>query len=244
MTVSKAALLLLPNLLGETKHHELFLPPSVDRAVASLDGLIAESESGGRRFLSHFKTAKPPHQIPLAVLTAHPNSEEVDFYLEPLTKGERWGLIADAGLPCIADPGAELVRRARQMGIPIQAFIGPSSILLSLMLSGLPGQHFRFCGYIARTPEQRRKELLALQKVSREEKATQIFIEAPYRNQATLDTLLEALADETWLCVAWDLTLPTQGLVSQPIANWRKIPRPAIHKKPAIFLVYSEPFPL
>lgn len=237
-----AALLLLPNLLGPIKHHELFFPASVDRAVASIDGLIAESEGGGRRFLSLFKTAKPAHDIPLATLNANPTREEIDFYLEPMTKGERWGLISDAGVPCVADPGSELVRRARQLNIPVQAFIGPSSILLSLMLSGLPGQRFRFGGYINREPEERKKEILALEKVSRQENATQIFIEAPYRNQATLETLVETLSDSTWLCVAWNLTLPTQGLVSQAVTHWHKTPMPNIHKKPTIFLIYSGTF--
>lgn len=232
-------LLLLPNLLGDQKHHELFLPASVDKAVSTIDGLLAESESGARRYLSRFKTAKPAHLMPVAVMGSHPTDKELDFFLEPMVAGERWGLVADAGLPCVADPGANLVRRARQLGIQIQAFTGPSSILLSLMLSGLPGQRFSFQGYIAREPEQREKELLRLQKASKEQEATQIFIEAPYRNKHTLDAALECLAETTWLCVAWDLTLPTQGLVSQPVSTWRKTALPNIEKKPAIFLLYA-----
>lgn len=229
----KPALLLLPNLLGDLPHHQLFLPASVDKAVESLDGLIAESEKGGRRFLSRFKHEKKSHDIPLSLLNEHTKKDEIDFLLEPIRKGERWGLISDAGLPCIADPGHELVMRARTSGIVVQAFSGPSSILLSLMLSGLPGQHFAFHGYI---PKDAKLLLNKLEKRSKEENATQIFIEAPYRSQRFLDTLLEELQEDTTLAVAWDLTMPTQGVLSQPVSLWKKSPLPNLEKKNAIFL--------
>lgn len=233
MTQKKPALLLLPNVLGDVAHHELFLPASVDKAVESLDGLIAESEKGGRRFLSRFKHEKKPQDIPLALLNEHTKKDEIDFLLEPIRKGERWGLISDAGLPCIADPGHELVFRARNSGILVQAFNGPSSILLALMLSGLPGQNFTFNGYpIMESAPMLRK----LEKRSQEEKTTQIFIEAPYRSQKFLEALLENLDDSTLLACAWDLTLPTQGVLSQPVALWKKSPLPNLVKKPAIFL--------
>lgn len=236
MTQKKPALLLLPNVLGDVAHHELFLPASVDKAVESLDGLIAESEKGGRRFLSRFKHEKKTHDIPLALLNEHTKKDEIDFLLEPIRKGERWGLISDAGLPCIADPGHDLVFRARNSGILVQAFNGPSSILLALMLSGLPGQNFTFNGYpIMESAPMLRK----LEKRSQEEKTTQIFIEAPYRSQKFLEALLENLDDSTLLATAWDLTLPTQGVVSQPVALWKKSPLPNLVKKPAIFLFRS-----
>lgn len=237
MTTKKAALLLLPNVLGEVAHHELFLPASVDRAVESLDGLIAESEKGGRRFLARFNLDKKAQDVPLALLNEHTKKDEIDFLLEPIRKGERWGLISDAGLPCIADPGYELVFRARNSGILVQAFSGPSSILLSLMLSGLPGQHFTFHGY---APMEPALPLRRLEKRSQEEKSTQIFIEAPYRSQKFLETLLETLDPETLLACAWDLTLPTQGILSQPVALWKKSPLPNLTKKPAVFLFHRK----
>ena len=125
---STPALLLLPNVLGEHAHHQPFLPASVDKAVESLDGLIAESHACGRRFLGRFQTKKPAQDIPLALYNEHSTDDDLDFLLEPMTKGERWGLISDGGLPCIADPGYKLVARARQLGIIVQAFVGPSSI--------------------------------------------------------------------------------------------------------------------
>lgn len=237
--MKKAALLLLPNLLGEHKHHELFLPPSVDRAVESIDGLIAESESGGRRYLGHFRTEKPANEIPIALLNEHTKDQDLDFLLEPVTKGERWGLVSDAGVPCIADPGAKLVSRARQIGIPIQAFVGPSSIIFALMLSGLSGQQFTFHGYLDKEPSKRKQQIRQLEQDATKNHYTQIFIETPYRNMHTLQSLLEVLSDATKLCVAWDLTLPTQGILSQSVTVWKKSPLPNLDKKNAIFLLGS-----
>lgn len=230
----KPALLLLPNVLGDVRHHEPFLPASVDKAVETLDGLIAESEMGGRRFLSRFKHEKKPHEIPLALLNEHTKDDELDFLLEPIKKGERWGLISDAGLPCIADPGAKLVALARQRGISIQAFSGPSSIFLALMLSGMPSQRFSFLGYLDRDPLAAIKKL---EKRAKEDDATQVFIETPYRNQALLEKLVATLSDTTLLACAWDLTLPSQGVLSQPVALWKKSPLPNLEKRAAIFLV-------
>lgn len=235
--LQKPALLLLPNVLGETKHHEPFLPASVDKAVATIDGLIAESASAGRRYLARFETKLPTNEIPIALFNEHTLDADIDFLLEPIRKGERWGLISDGGLPCIADPGAKLVYRARQSGIVIQAFSGPSSILLALMLSGLPGQRFQFNGYLNKEPKQRCAEIKAVEKRSQTDKSTQIFIEAPYRNTHMLEALLEYLNPKTQLCVAWDLTLTTQGVVSQPVELWKKSPLPNLDKKPAIFLL-------
>lgn len=235
----KSALLLLPNLIGDHRHHELFLPASVDKAVASIDGLIAESETAGRRYLGRFQMAKPANEIPISVYRETSSDEEIDFFLEPLLRGERWGLVSDAGLPCVADPGARLVRRARQLSIPVQAFVGPSAIMLGLMLSGLSAQRFNFHGYLEKDPEKRNKQIRDLEVIARKDKATQIFIEAPYRNKHLLESLINKLADETWLCVAWELTTPNQGVVCQPVSLWKKGTPPTIEKKNAVFMFSS-----
>jgi 16S rRNA (cytidine1402-2'-O)-methyltransferase len=237
--MTKPALLLFPNVLGDVRHHELYLPSSVDHAVETIDGLIAESESGGRRFLSRFKHAKKPQEIPLALLNEHTPDSDLDFLLEPIRQGERWGLVSDAGLPCIADPGSKLVARARRSGIVVQAFSGPSSILLSLMQSGLPGQRFAFHGYLEKDPIKVISMVRRLEKRSKEDLATQIFMEAPYRNQALLNVLLQSLSDETLLACAWELTLPEQGILSQPVGVWKKSPLPVIDKKRVIFMIYA-----
>lgn len=233
----KPALLLLPNLIGDHKYHEPFLPSSVEKAVQSLDGLIAESEQAGRRFLGRFKSSKDAQAIPIALFNEHTPDDHINFLLEPIQKGERWGLVSDAGLPCIADPGSKLVSRARQIGIVIQAFVGPSSILLALMQSGLSGQRFTFHGYLEKNPNQRQQQIKHLEKKAITENYTQIFMEAPYRNQHVLTMLIETLADTTSLCVAWDLTLPSQGILSQSVGIWKKSPLPSLEKRNAIFII-------
>lgn len=234
---NQAALLLLPNLLGDLKHQEVFLPESVAKAVGTLDGLIAESEKGGRRFLSRFETKLPTAQIPIALFNVNTPDEDIDFYLEPILNGERWGLVSDAGLPCIADPGSKLVKRARERGIKIQSFVGPSSILMALMLSGFSGQRFTFHGYLPKDELERGKAIKILERIAKSDGYTQIFMETPYKNKNTLETLLEVLNPETELSVSWDLTLPTQGVLSQKVGIWRKSPLPNLEKKCAIFLI-------
>jgi 16S rRNA (cytidine1402-2'-O)-methyltransferase len=234
----KSALLLLPNLLGDHRHAEVFLPNSVAKAVRSLDGLIAESEAEGRRYLKRFETKKPSMEIPIALFNEHTPDDHIDFLLEPILAGERWGLVSDAGLPCIADPGSKIVLRARQRGLAIQAFVGPSSILLALMLSGLPGQKFYFHGYLEKEPDKRKTQLKQLVSRSSQEKVTQIMMEAPYRNRHTLEALIQTLPDKAWLSVAWDLTMPTQGVMTQSVEQWKKCTLPNLEKKPAIFIFY------
>lgn len=233
------ALLLLPNLIGAHQDLTHFFPESVVKAVATIDGLIAESPQGGRSYLNRFRTKKPPYQIPLALLNEHTNSDEIDFFLKPIKEGQRWGLITDSGLPCLADPGSQLVFRARQLGIQIETFPGPCSITMALMLSGLPGQRFQFHGYLHKQPERRVAEIKDLEKQSKDKNATQLFIETPYRNKHTLEALCTTLQESTWICIAWDLTMPTQGIVCQKIAAFKKSPLPIIDKKPAIYLIYA-----
>lgn len=233
----RGALLLLPNLLGEHAHHQLYLPASVDKAVGSIDGLFAESDTAARRFLSRFSLEKPVHKIPVGLIRKEMERTELDFFIKPLENGECWGLISDAGLPCIADPGSLLVRRAREKGILIKAFSGPSSIFLSLMLAGLPSQKFAFHSYLPKEPQERRDAMLDLQKRLGRDDATQIFIEAPHRNMHTLNDAIQTLSDSTYLCVAWDLTMPTQGVISQPVAQWKTLSLPNLDKKAAIFLL-------
>lgn len=233
-------LLLLPNLLACISHldHTYFLPCSVDRAMETIDGLIVESEGGGRSYLKRFKTKKKAHLMPIALLNARTGLDQLDFLLAPVIGGETWGILSDAGLPCLADPGSALIFRARQLNIAVEAFSGPSAITLALMLSGLSGQHFTFHGYISRHPEW---QLKSWQKTSQKEKSTQIFIETPYRNQGTFKECLKILDLNTLFCVATDLTLSTQEVRIHPISVWRELPAPLLSKRPTIFL-FSPPF--
>lgn len=230
-------LFLFPNLLSDEGDHRDFLPASVDRAVSTIDGLIAESEKGARAYLRRFSFSAPKtfRDIPIRLLNEHTRSEELVDLLSPLLKGETWGLISDCGLPCLADPGATLVKQAREKGIKIEAFVGPSSLILALMLSGLPAQRFAFHGYLDRDP---RKQISHLEKRAKEEKATQLFIEAPYRSQKLLEQLIATLSSSTMLCVAWDLTMPSQQVISQSVAKWKIGPTPILEKHPTVFLIY------
>lgn len=230
-------LILLPNLIGEDRELDNWFPPAVAAAVKSIDGLIAESDKAGRAYLNRFRTKKPPLQIPIALFNKQDpdNRDYLDFLLEPVEKGQRWGVLSDQGLPCIADPGSSLVRRAHQKGIAVESHVGPSSIVMALMLSGFKGQRFAFHGYLER---ERKRHLGDMEKRARKGE-TQIFMEAPYRNGETLDAILTLLRDETLLAVAWSLGGPEQGVLSMPIRRWRRIERPNLEKKPAVFLLAS-----
>lgn len=228
-------LYLLPNVLGPVQDHRPFLPESVAAAMLRIDGLIAESEGEGRRYLKRFTTKKKPHEMPIALLTN--KKQELNFLLEPLLKGETWGVVSDCGLPCLADPGAALVQRAHALHIPVEAFPGPSSITHALMLSGLGGQTFTFHGYPPKEPETRAFTLRMWESVRG---MTHIFIEAPYRNQHTLAACVRELHDTTLLCVATDLTLPDQYIRTQSISSWRVAELPDVAKRPTIFL-FSRP---
>jgi 16S rRNA (cytidine1402-2'-O)-methyltransferase len=232
-------LILLPNHLGQGLELKALFPQCIDEAVASIDGLIAESPQGGRSFLNKFRTKKPPYDIPLAVLNEHTKDDEIDFILKPVKDGATWGLIVDAGLPCLADPGAKIVFRARQLGIPVETLPGPSSIIMAIQLSGLPSQRFSFHGYVAKESVKRDADILRMHRLSKEGRSLEVFIEAPYRNKHTLESLLNKLPDSAYLCVAVDLCMPTQKVLCHKVETFKKMPLPNIEKKPTIFMIYA-----
>ncbi|NGX51023.1 MAG: Ribosomal RNA small subunit methyltransferase I [Chlamydiae bacterium] len=222
------ALYLLPNLLDDSLDHDPFLPPSVGEIVRELDGFIVESEKPGRRFIKRF--IKEIQGIPVSVLNEHTTAEEVDLLAAPLQRGERWGLLSDAGLPVLADPGARLIRRLHGLKIPVHTFPGPSAIIYALQLSGLSAQSFTFHGYLPRKPHEIEAFLRTLPK-----RHTHIAIEAPYRTDRLLQSLITHLPHNTQLSVAWDLTLPSQGVRTEKVSAWRK-ESPNLGKVPAVFI--------
>jgi len=209
---------LLPNILHEESLWRCDLPP--------LQALIAESEKGGRQFLKKFTG-----QIAIPIYLLNEHTHDIKSLLE--LKEEEIGLVSDAGLPCLADPGAELVFLARKKGIEIKAYPGPSSITLSLMLSGLPSQKFTFHGYLERDPIALQKQL-----VSFSSHMTHIFIETPYRNQKMLEMILKVRRPHDLLCVCCDLMGPNQQVISKPINEWSSVSE--FQKRPAIFLIYPK----
>jgi 16S rRNA (cytidine1402-2'-O)-methyltransferase len=219
-------LYLLPNFLGCYDQPEALFPATLWQISEQLDGLIAESDTGGRSFLTRFPTKKPARETPMALA-----SDDIDFLLEPLVAGETWGLVSDAGMPGLADPGAKIVARARQKGIAVEAVSGPSSIMLALILSGFSGQRFAFHGYLRRDRPGHIQDMA--QRAAGGE--TQLFIDAPYRNQATLEALVEQLPKNRYLAIASQLTHPDQLVQVDRVDRWQKLPD--IRKKPTVFLI-------
>ena len=229
-------LILLPNALDPTLDSSGFLTPVLSDVVPLLTGIIAESEKGARTFLKRFTFEEPKtfRDVPIHLLNEHSSPDDLQNLIKILKNGESWGLISDCGLPVMADPGAQLVRLARQENIPVQAYPGPSSIVLALMLSGLSGQAFTFHGYLPREPKPLKNKVGLIEKLKGQ---SHIFIEAPYRTEKLLSVLLDELSGEMTLCVAWNLTLPDQEVIVKKVKEWKKELLPDLKKKPAVFVV-------
>lgn len=232
-------LYLFPNLLDETLSHEDFLPPTVAKAVSCIDGIIAESEKSARAFLKRFSydRGRTFRDIPIRLLNEHTKKEELHELIKPLLSKETWGLISDCGLPCVADPGANLVSLAKKKKIEVKAFSGPSSIFLTLMLSGIVSQSFCFHGYLPREQVELEPVLKSFEVSIAKEQMTHVFIEAPYRNQKLLETILATVSPNISLCVACDLTLQTEIVETKQVALWKKEECALFNKKPAVFVL-------
>ena len=233
-----ATLYLIPTPLGATEL-DLVLPEATRRIAAGLTTFVVEHPKTARAFLKQVGTALPIQQLTLLELNEHTKPAELKALLAPLLEGQDVGLISEAGCPAVADPGADLVRLAHRHGIKVKPLTGPSSILLALMGSGLVGQRFAFHGYLPAKPEERGKALKDLEKRAERDDAAQAFIETPYRNTAMLESILAACRDDTWLCVACDLTLDSELVVSRRVSDWRGN-LPEIERRPCVFLLYRE----
>ena len=196
------------------------------------------SSSSARRFLSRAALGRPVESLAFAELNEHTDTgRELEELMRPLREGRSAGVISEAGLPGIADPGAAAVAWCHRNGVRVVPLIGPSSLLLALMASGLNGQSFAFNGYLPVKPPERAKAIRFFERRARSEGQSQLFIEAPYRNDKLLAQLLEVCAPETLLTVAADLTGPTEQIVTRPVSAWRAAARPALGKRPAIFIL-------
>lgn len=216
------------------------MPPQTLEIIRHLEVFVLENGKVGRAFLKQVGLEKPLSAFRYFELNKHTQREELDEFLLPaLEEGLDIGLLSDAGCPGVADPGANLVDRAYRHGLQVVPLVGPSSLLLALMASGMNGQRFSFQGYLSAKRQQLAGELKKLERESRQQNATQIWIETPYRNMAMLEEALKALSPNTQFAVAADLTLPTQFTASHPIAKWRKMELPELHKRPAVFLLLS-----
>lgn len=229
-------LYLIPTTLGESALSSI-IPEQVRNIAASLTVYVAENPKTARQYLKQLELATPLQDIEIFTLDKHTKPEQLEQFLQPALAGKNIGLVSEAGCPAVADPGALLVRLAHRKGIKVVPLVGPSSILLALMASGMNGQAFAFHGYLPIQKAERCKRITELEKESTFRNQTQIFIETPYRNQALLEDLVQTCEPGTELCVATDLTLATEKIDTRTAGTWRK-GLPDINKKPTIFLLY------
>lgn len=233
-----ANLYLIPTTLGDNKI-ESVIPGDICFVVKKIRYFIVENIRTARRYLKKIDSQIDIDALTFFELNEHTDKKVLYEFLEPLYNGFDIGIISEAGCPGIADPGADVVRLAHEKNIRVIPLVGPSSILLSLMASGMNGQNFAFIGYIPVKQAERINAIREIERRSALEKQTQIFIEAPYRNTKLLNDLIHNLNDTTRLCVAVDLTLETEYIRTQSIASWKK-GVPDINKRPAIFLVLKD----
>jgi len=209
------------------------LPPAALQIVRSLKDFAVEEAKSARAFLGGI--GMPVRELSIASIGG-----DVRPLLQPLREGRSLGLLSEAGCPAIADPGAALVEAAHREGFRVVPLVGPSSIALALMASGLEGQRFAFCGYLPREGEDRKRRIRELEARSRRENETEIFIETPYRNEVLLEALLSTCSSSTLLCIAADLTLPSETIATRSIAEWRRKAAP-VGRRPAVFLLLANP---
>ncbi|MBL0122349.1 MAG: SAM-dependent methyltransferase [Betaproteobacteria bacterium] len=237
-TNKRGTLFLIPVNLSEPFAPGVILPEEVIAIALRLDFYIAENAKTARAFLKALGVARPLQEVSIRELNTRTDKSELAELLHPLLAGNDVGLVSEAGAPGVADPGATIVELAHRQHINVMPLVGPSSILLGLMASGLNGQKFAFHGYLPQEKVARIKAIQELEQESRRRNMTQMFIETPYRNHALLGDLIATLTPATRLCVASDLTGPTQTIIQQPVAAWRKAPIDA-RRTPAMFLLLA-----
>jgi 16S rRNA (cytidine1402-2'-O)-methyltransferase len=235
---SKGTLYMIPCTLGDSEPMQV-LPISVKNTIHKLDEFIVENSKTARAFLKKMEIPIPQSELKLHILNKRTEDAELAGFLKSCEDGKSIGLISEAGCPGVADPGAEVVYIAHQRGIKVMPLVGPSSILLALMGSGMSGQSFSFHGYIPIDRSDRKKKLKELERLSIQHKQTQLFIETPYRNDKMFEDLLQVLNPKTMLCVACELTLDSQELKTLSAGQWKKTKKPNLHKRPSIFLIYN-----
>lgn len=246
-----ACLYLIPNALGhinDSAELATIIPQTVLQMSSQLRHFVAENAKTTRAYLKVLGQTYPlacaMQEIQIQELNVNTPEIAVQQLLQPLLDGHDLGLISEAGIPAVADPGAQLVKLAHQHGIPVRPLVGPCSLILALMASGLNGQSFAFNGYLPTDANQRQKRIKELEDRSRKEKQTQLFIETPYRNSAMLEALVASCAPTTRICVATDLTLAEESIHCQTAKLWKQDLQaqkmPTFHKKPTVFLFLAD----
>lgn len=239
-------LYLIPVTLGDTSASELskqsnpfdVLPETVKRTVEFIDYYIVENEKTARRFIKSVVPEKVQASLHLSALNKHTDVSEHIRMIQPCLEGKNVGLMSEAGCPGVADPGAAIVKIAHEKGIQVVPLVGPSSILLAMMASGMNGQSFAFNGYLPIDKSEKKAALKNFEQLSFSKNQSQLFIETPYRNNKLLEDVLQALQPNTLLCIACDLTLPTEYIKTLRVADWKKTTID-LHNRPAIFIIHK-----
>ncbi len=237
MNAKFGKLFLIPTTLGQNEPLEV-LPISVKKIVEGLDFFIVENEKSARRFIKKIAPRKSQPSLRIFVLDKYTTEFESKSFIDPCFKGINVGLLSEAGVPAIADPGANIVMLAHQKKVAVVPLVGPSSIILAMMGSGLNGQNFAFNGYLPIDKTERKQKIKGLEKHSKQEDQSQIFIETPYRNQKLFEELKNVLTPATYLCVAADLTLPSEYIKTMTVKEWKN-ENADLHKRPCIFIFHK-----
>ncbi len=238
MTIKPGILYLIPCTLGDTEATQV-LPQHVIDIARTLSYYVVEQTKTARQFLSALKHEQAIQSLHFSTLNEHTAADELPKLLSPLLAGHDVGIISEAGCPGIADPGADLVNLAHRRGIRVVPLVGPSSILLALMASGMNGQCFAFHGYLPINDADRIKRITQLEIESASRRQTQLFIETPYRNEKLFTALLAHCKPNTLLCVATDISLPCEAIHTLTIAQWKSQPKPQLNKRPSLFLLLA-----
>jgi 16S rRNA (cytidine1402-2'-O)-methyltransferase len=234
---SLGKLYLIPTTLGDSDPMDV-LPQTVKRSIDFIDFYIVENEKTARKSIKGVNPEKKQSELTLFVLNKHTEVKEHLDFIKPLLEGKNMGLMSEAGCPGVADPGAVIVKLAHEKGIQVVPLVGPSSILLAMMASGMNGQSFTFNGYLPIEKGEKKTALKNLEKQSQDKNQSQIFIETPYRNNKMLEDILQALNPATHLCIATDITLPTEYIKTMRASDWKKT-NVDLHNRPTIFIIHK-----
>jgi 16S rRNA (cytidine1402-2'-O)-methyltransferase len=230
-------LYLIPTTLGEMNPEEV-LPVTIKRTLDFIDHYIVENEKTARKFIKNVHPEKKQPELKISVLNKHTTTEEYQEFIKPLLHGQNIGLMSEAGCPGVADPGAVIVKLAHEKGIQVIPLVGPSSILLAVMASGMNGQSFAFNGYLPIDKGEKKSALKSFEKLSFDKNQSQLFIETPYRNNKLFEDLLQILQPNTNLCIACDITLPTEYIKTFAVKDWKK-QKVDLHNRPCIFIIHK-----
>ena len=236
--MSTGSLYLIPVSLGPAGTG-LTTPADVAARACSLSYFVVENAKTARAELKRLEHPAPLRELDIRELPEKPGAADLDALLAPLLAGQDAGLMSEAGCPAVADPGALLVRRAHEKGIKVVPLVGPSSLLLGLMASGLNGQSFAFHGYLPVDEEARKRRIRDLEAESARHSRTQLFIETPYRNDRMFEALRNTCSPETRLCIARDLTTADEWIATRRITDWKKTAAPDLSKRPTVFLLLA-----